>query len=94
MQFDPEMRSAINLRFDKDNLARLRAAGLSIESFDRKKEPKGRKTMEWGTAETIGNLGFIPDVIFDTGGVGKEPMIRLLGRDPEDILMKLRRAIV
>jgi hydroxymethylpyrimidine kinase/phosphomethylpyrimidine kinase len=94
MQFDPEMRSAINLRFDKDNLARLRSAGLSIESFDRKKEPKGRKTMEWGTAEAIGNLGFIPDVIFDTGGVGKEPMIRLLGRDPEDILMKLRRAIV
>ena len=94
MQFDPEMRSAINLRFNEDNLACLRSAGLSIGRFDRKKEPKGRKTMEWGTAEAIRSLGFVPDVIFDMGSVGKEPMIRLLGKDPEDILTKLRRTLV
>ncbi|MDD1768618.1 MAG: bifunctional hydroxymethylpyrimidine kinase/phosphomethylpyrimidine kinase [Methanomassiliicoccales archaeon] len=91
MKFDPEMRSAINLRLSTDNLARLRSAGLSIGGFEREKEPKGRKTMEWGTAETIRALGFVPDVIFDKGGVGKEPMIRLLGKDPEDVLTKLRR---
>jgi hydroxymethylpyrimidine/phosphomethylpyrimidine kinase len=94
MQFDPEMRSAINLRFNEDNLACLRSAGLSIGRFDRKSEPKGRKTMEWGTAEAIRSLGFVPDVIFDIGSVGKEPMIRLLGKDPEDILTKLRRTLV
>jgi len=94
MRFDPEMRSAINLRFSDDNLASLKSAGLSIGNFDRKKEPKGMKTMEWGTADAIGRLGFVPDAIFDMGGVGKEPMIRLLGKDPEDILRKLRSTLV
>ncbi len=91
MRFDPEIRSAINLRLSDDNLADARSAGLSVGSFERKKEPRGRKTMEWGTAETIRAMGFVPDVIFDRGGVGKEPMIRLLGRDPEDVLAKLKR---
>jgi hydroxymethylpyrimidine/phosphomethylpyrimidine kinase len=50
--------------------------------------------MEWGTAEAIRSLGFVPDVIFDPGSVGKEPMIRLLGKDPEEILTKLRRTLV
>jgi hydroxymethylpyrimidine/phosphomethylpyrimidine kinase len=31
----------------------------------------------------------VPDVIFDRGGVGKEPMIRVLGRDPEEVLGKI-----
>lgn len=91
MRSDPEVRSAINLRLSKENLACLRSAGLSIGSFEREKEPKGRKTMEWGTAETIRSMGLVPDVIFDRGSVGKEPMIRLLGRDPEDVLKKLNR---
>jgi hydroxymethylpyrimidine/phosphomethylpyrimidine kinase len=94
MRFDPETRSAINLRFSQDNLASLKSAGLSIGNFDRKKEPKGRKTMEWGTADAIRRLGFVPDAIFDMGDVGKEPMIRLLGKDPEDILRKLRSTLV
>ena len=29
--------------------------------------------------------GGVPDVIFDTGGVGKEAMIRLLGRDAVEV---------
>ena len=33
----------------------------------------------------------MPDVIYDRGGVGKEPMIRLLGNSPEDVLSKLVR---
>jgi predicted fused transcriptional regulator/phosphomethylpyrimidine kinase len=31
----------------------------------------------------------VPDLVFDRGGVGKEPMIRILGTDPQDVLRKL-----
>ena len=34
-------------------------------------------------------MGMVPDLIFDKGEVGKEPVIRLLAKDPEDIADKL-----
>lgn len=93
MRFDREKRSAMNIRYTPENLSKLRAAGLSIGSFDRRREPKGRKTMEWGTAKVIEKAGAVPDAIYDEGGLGKEAMIRLLGRDPEDVLAKMRRVV-
>jgi hydroxymethylpyrimidine/phosphomethylpyrimidine kinase len=93
MQFDPEMRSAINLRFSEENLTSLKSADMSLGSFGREKEPKNKMTMEWGTRKAIETLGFVPDAIFDGGSVGKEPMIRLLGRNPNEILTKLRRVL-
>jgi len=47
--------------------------------------------MEWGTKKAISDLGFVPDAIFDLGGVGKEPMVRLLGMSPFDVAEKLKR---
>ena len=41
--------------------------------------------------DAIDRRGSVPDVIFDRGGVGKEPMIRLLGRSPQEVLLKLKR---
>jgi hydroxymethylpyrimidine/phosphomethylpyrimidine kinase len=35
----------------------------------------------------------VPDIIYDKGGMGKEPMIRILGKDPEDVMWKLKRII-
>jgi hydroxymethylpyrimidine/phosphomethylpyrimidine kinase len=31
----------------------------------------------------------VPDIIFDRGGVGKEPMVRVLGHDPEEVVNKV-----
>jgi hydroxymethylpyrimidine/phosphomethylpyrimidine kinase len=47
--------------------------------------------MTWGVHEAIKDFGSVPDIIFDKGGVGKEPMIRVLGTSPEDVLSKLKR---
>jgi hydroxymethylpyrimidine kinase/phosphomethylpyrimidine kinase len=93
MHYDPEMRSALNLRYSTDNLSKLRATGLDVASFDRRKEPKGVRTMEWGTATAIERVGKVPDVIFDKGGMGKEPMIRILGHNPLEVLEKIDQAI-
>lgn len=79
MKFDNAVRSAMNLRLSRPILDICEDLGLTVASFDRKDEPPGSKTMSWGTEKAIRDAGFVPDVIWDSGGPGKEPMIRLLG---------------
>ncbi|MEM0448628.1 MAG: bifunctional hydroxymethylpyrimidine kinase/phosphomethylpyrimidine kinase [Methanomassiliicoccales archaeon] len=89
MSYDPCMRSALNLRYSKENLNRLKELGLTSSAFDRSEEPDGVSTMDWGTRKAIESHGAIPDIIYDLGGIGKEPMIRILGRDPMDVIDKI-----
>ncbi|HIH01466.1 TPA: bifunctional hydroxymethylpyrimidine kinase/phosphomethylpyrimidine kinase [Thermoplasmata archaeon] len=91
--FDPSVRCALNLKYSSANLRACRRAGLLASSFDRSKEPRGTSSMTWGVTATIERLRKVPDVIFDRGGPGKEPMIRLLGRDPDDVVSKLRKIV-
>lgn len=86
---DPQVRCVMNLRYSEETLADLVSFGLEIGSFDRAEEPESVSSMEWGTTQAISGCGHVPDVIFDRGGVGKEPMVRVLGRDPEDVLGKI-----
>ena len=37
-------------------------------------------TMQWIIKESLDKNGKIPDVIWDKGSIGKEPMIRLFGK--------------
>lgn len=87
---DGRVHSAINVKYSEAAVRACRAAGLSVASFDRSKEPKGASSMTWGVTNAIARYGGVPDVIFDRGGVGKEPMIRILGRDPRDVIKKLK----
>jgi hydroxymethylpyrimidine/phosphomethylpyrimidine kinase len=88
---DPEKRCALNIKYSEDNISACRKARLAVASFDRESEPKGVSSMTWGVHEAIEDFGSVPDIIFDKGGVGKEPMIRVLGTSPEDVLAKLKR---
>lgn len=90
---DPEVRCALNMKYSSENLAAARKAGLSIASFDRAHEPRGVSSMTWGVHKAIERNRKVPDIIFDEGGKGKEPMIRLLGKDPSDVMNKLKRAV-
>jgi len=56
-----------------------------VSGFDRGKEPRGVKTMVWGTERSIEKAGKVPQVIFDRGAHGKEAMIRLLGGSPTEV---------
>ncbi|AAM06568.1 TPA: bifunctional hydroxymethylpyrimidine kinase/phosphomethylpyrimidine kinase [Methanosarcina acetivorans] len=81
----PEIRAAINLKYSEEILAACRDLGLGISSFDRVKEPERARTMDWGSSETIKEYGGVPGVIYDEGGVGKEPMVRLLGTGASEL---------
>lgn len=93
MRYHPGMRSATNLKYREQNARRLRTTGLVVASFDRRDEPKGVSTLEWGTERAIVEAGRIPDVIYDEGAVGKEAMMRVLAADPADVLRKVRRLV-
>ncbi len=91
MDFDPETRSALNLKYRPRTLELVKKkTDLSVSSFDRRLDPAKGSTMEWGTREAIKALGRVPDIVYDEGGTGKEPMIRILGKDPADVISKLK----
>ncbi|UCD13357.1 MAG: bifunctional hydroxymethylpyrimidine kinase/phosphomethylpyrimidine kinase [Thermoplasmatales archaeon] len=94
MSVNKNARSAVNISYSKNTLELCKKVGLSIGFFDRKNEPANvPSTMEWGTKQAIAILGGVPDIIYDIGDIGKEPMIRMLGNDPEDVLSKLKKII-
>ena len=94
MSVDKNVRSAANICYSKNIIELCKKVGFSIGSFGRKNEPTNvTSTMEWGTKHAILKLGFVPDVIYDTGDIGKEPMIRVLGNNPEDVLSKLKKLL-
>lgn len=85
MHYNIFMRAAINIRYSEEAILACGELGLSVESFRREDEPEGVSTMEWGVSDAIGRAGKIPDVIYDKGGVGKEAMIRVIGRDAVEV---------
>lgn len=99
MEHDSRARAAMNLRYDPRLLETLREMGLLVASFDRAREPPEvaeveGATLPWGLREAIRACGGrLPDVVYDLGGLGKEPMIRLIGRDAEEVAKKALRAV-
>ncbi len=94
MKLDPDYCSAMNIRYSKENVALLKRKGFLVGHFDRRFEPKRLKeaegsSLEWGVGEVLKKTKRIPDFIYDEGDVGKEPMIRVLGRNPMDVVNKI-----
>jgi hydroxymethylpyrimidine/phosphomethylpyrimidine kinase len=93
MKYDVKSRSAVNIKFRQEIIETCKHLGFSVGTFSRENEPEDVSSMEWGTQAAIEQLGYVPDIIYDTGGIGKEPMIRILGKDPEDVVSKLETII-
>lgn len=94
MGYDPDFRAAMNIRFSEARVEKCEALGWKVASFDRTLEPKDIKekegsTLEWGTEMVLSQAKEVPDVIFDRGDIGKEPMIRVLGRNPGEVVEKV-----
>jgi hydroxymethylpyrimidine kinase / phosphomethylpyrimidine kinase / thiamine-phosphate diphosphorylase len=98
MNFDAEYGSAMNIRYSRENVARLRRKGFLVGHFDRKLEPRQVKekegsSLEWGVQDVLKRLKRVPDFIYDEGDVGKEPMIRVLGRNPREVVQKVIKGL-
>jgi hydroxymethylpyrimidine kinase/phosphomethylpyrimidine kinase len=95
MKHDASIRAAMNVRFGDDVLAACSGLNYRGAGFDRAREPaeiagdEGR-TVQWGVDEAVSGVGVVPEIIFDRGAVGKEPMVRIFGRDAMEVV---RRAV-
>ena len=91
--------SAINLKYNKETISKLRKVGLTISSYDRSTEPKDVKNKEgssigWGIKYAIKNLEEPPDIIYHKGDYGKEPMIIIFAKTPTLIIEKISKLFI
>ncbi len=91
MATHPDLRSAMNIKFFEglEDLASL--LHLRVAAFDRGAEPPEIKakeggTLAWGVASVLKAGAPPPDLIYDRGDWGKEPMIRILGPTPMAVI--------
>jgi len=94
MEYEEEFRAAMNIKYSKEVVETCKALGLTVSSFDRSEEPNEVKNVEgeslpWGVGRAIEKVGKVPDVIYDLGDVGKEPMVRILGRNAVEVVNKV-----
>jgi len=90
----PSTRCVMNIKYTAENLSKCQKTKFVISSFNREDEPKNvSSTMDWGTTTAINHTKSCPDLIYDKGGMGKEPMIRILGANPTDVSTKLQHII-
>ena len=93
----PDIQSAINLKYEKSIISKIKKSKFSASSYDRVKEPNDVKikgsSVVWGISNAIKNLKSPPDIIFHKGDFGKEPMIIIFGDKPKNILKKLSKIV-
>ena len=88
----PEIRSAINIKYEQSMIVKAKKKGMKVISYDRKKESKNSKQKEnssisWGISSCLKSTK--PDIIFHKGDMGKEPMIIVFGTKPEQVVKKI-----
>jgi hydroxymethylpyrimidine kinase/phosphomethylpyrimidine kinase len=88
MKSDSSIKAAMNIRYSEEVLSACKQIGLQTATFRREDEPEGVSTMEWGVGSAIKSSSRFPDVIYDRGDLGKEAMIRLLGKDAVEVARK------
>lgn len=96
MKYDSEIRSAMNIRYGEDVITAAEKGGLVVGTFSRDEEPeeiriKEGSTLDWGTNVAIKRLGKVPDLIYDEGGISREAMVRILGKNPKDVVKKVKK---
>lgn len=94
MKYFPSLRSCANVRYREEYIRNAQKRGLKVLFFDRREEPEEVKVNEGESLpflidRVLSRASEPPDIIYDLGDMGKEPMIRVLGRDPFEVLRKM-----
>ncbi|MGE0242430.1 MAG: bifunctional hydroxymethylpyrimidine kinase/phosphomethylpyrimidine kinase [Nitrososphaeraceae archaeon] len=96
METNQNIRSAINLKYDQ-KIIELFQSFLQVSEYERSMEPyefkaKEGHTISWGIKEAL-RKGSNSNVIYHKGDFGKEPMIIVFGRGPDEIICYIRRIL-
>ena len=90
----PEIRSCLNIKYDTKIISKAKKSRFTILSYDRTGEPRKSKRREnssisWGISNSLKTKS--PDIIYHKGDMGKEPMILIFGKNPQDVIRKVSR---
>lgn len=94
MRHFPHIRSCVNIKYDESTIEKARKKGMYVVYFDRKQEPENIKEAEGRSLDFLVEkilevVDIPPDIIYDTGDTGKEPIIRLFAEDPIKLIKKM-----
>lgn len=94
----PSIRSAANIKYDKEFIKKAISKNFSVLHYERSSEPAKTKikeghTISWGIKNAIRDTTRPADLIFHKGDIGKEPMILIFGTNPEEVLAKLAKIV-
>jgi hydroxymethylpyrimidine/phosphomethylpyrimidine kinase len=88
-EFDPDLRFAVNCRFDDETEAATAELDGPVTEYDRDAEPVDASgTMGWGARQAFGAVDAddpTPAAVLDRGAVGKEAIIKVVGETPEEL---------
>ena len=98
-EFDNSINFVMNLKYDPNKIQLIQEnTDLELHEFSRESIPediekKEYSTMQWLIKESVKKIGKIPDIIWDKGSVGKEPMMRIFGRNSKEMISKLKKIL-
>jgi len=98
-KFDNSINYVINLKYNPTWIDLIQQnTDLELQEIIRDDQPEKIKkqefsTMQWLIKESMANIGKIPDIIWDKGAIGKEPIIRLFGKNSNDMIKKLQKIV-
>ncbi|MDY6863474.1 MAG: bifunctional hydroxymethylpyrimidine kinase/phosphomethylpyrimidine kinase [Thermodesulfobacteriota bacterium] len=98
MKFNPDYRSAMNIKYSEEIIKICYNLNYVILKFDRALEPEDVKekegaTLKWGIHSILGKGRKVPDIVYDLGETGKEPMVRVIGENPLNVVGKILKII-
>jgi len=90
----PEILSCINIKYNTKIILKAKKLGFVVLSYDRTKEPTKVKRQEnssiiWGMSSILKTK--CPDLVYHKGDFGKEAMILIFGKTPNDVIKKVSK---
>ena len=96
-KYDNSINFVINLKYSPELIDKIyKKTDLQVQEIIREDQPEDIQqeefsTMQWLIKVSIKKMGHVPDIIWDKGSIGKEPMIRLFGNNSTDMIIKLKK---
>lgn len=90
----PSMRSGANVRYDTAILKKAQEKGFTVVLLDKRQASSGmggknKPCRNLLMGKILKDMDNPPDIIYDEGDIGKEPMIRLFARNPRELIKKM-----
>ena len=87
VRFDAEVRAVGSIRYTEEIADMVKETLRDVAEYDPSRFPPGISSMDWGIASCCRDG--VPLAILDSGTLGTEPLIRILGATPEEVANRI-----